>query len=313
MKTLIIGLGSIILIGLIAGMFIYENRDEDTLPQYQMDTGEPEDSSNATTQTEPQQEDLWPVDGDEISYSLQNEKLHITYDKGESWVTVPVEKDKLFAGEYNGNKQSLIDTIYILTEKQAAFLYAEGTNWEAQTVGIVYSEDQGKTWEKNIVTESFPALRFRKVDFVNDQFAYVILSGGRTMSQEGTQPYISEDGGKTWTQTNTPGTTRLVSDGAFINEKTGFLSYGTINPDQPDLYVTEDAGESWEMASFQMPEKYEPVFVTAEMPVKEEDHLAILVNQGPNGDYLGGKVKGKFISKDNGKTWDFSKEVQPNE
>lgn len=49
------------------------------------------------------------------------------------------------------------------------------------------------------------------------------------------------------------------------------------------------------------------------MPVKEEDHLAILVNQGPNGDYLGGKVKGKFISKDNGKTWDFSKEVQPNE
>ncbi len=29
--------------------------------------------------------------------------------------------------------------------------------------------------------------------------------------------------------------------------------------------------------------------------------------------YEGGKVKGKFISKDNGKTWEFSMEVQLNE
>jgi hypothetical protein len=51
----------------------------------------------------------------------------------------------------------------------------------------------------------------------------------------------------------------------------------------------------------------------AEVPFQEDDHLTVLINQGPNGDYLGGKVKGKFISSDNGKTWAFSMEVLPNE
>ncbi|NRG48323.1 oxidoreductase, partial [Bacillus sp. CRN 9] len=50
-----------------------------------------------------------------------------------------------------------------------------------------------------------------------------------------------------------------------------------------------------------------------EIPFKEGDHLAVLVNQGPNGDYDGGKVKGKFTSEDNGKTWDFAEEVKLNE
>jgi hypothetical protein len=51
----------------------------------------------------------------------------------------------------------------------------------------------------------------------------------------------------------------------------------------------------------------------AEVPFQEADHLAVFINQGPNGDYLGGKVKGKFISNDNGKTWKYSKELLPNE
>lgn len=107
--------------------------------------------------------------------------------------------------------------------------------------------------------------------------------------------------------------TRLISDGGFINESTGFLSFGTIDPREPDLYVTQDAGNTWEEAVFNIPEKYDDIFVSAEIPVKEESHLAVLVNQGPNGDYKGGATKGKFISEDNGKTWEFSKEVRPNE
>lgn len=41
--------------------------------------------------------------------------------------------------------------------------------------------------------------------------------------------------------------------------------------------------------------------------------MAVLVNQGPNGDYQGGNVEGKFISEDNGKTWEFTMEVPPSE
>ena len=47
----------------------------------------------------------------------------------------------------------------------------------------------------------------------------------------------------------------------------------------------------------------------AETPFIEDDHLAVLVNQGPNGDYQGGLLKGKFISKDNGLNWGFLEEV----
>jgi hypothetical protein len=50
-----------------------------------------------------------------------------------------------------------------------------------------------------------------------------------------------------------------------------------------------------------------------EVPFKEEDHLAVFINQGPHGDYESGKVKGKFISNDFGKTWEFSMEELPDE
>jgi hypothetical protein len=107
--------------------------------------------------------------------------------------------------------------------------------------------------------------------------------------------------------------TRLIKDGGFVDEHTGFLSSGFINPEEPDLYVTQDGGDSWVSASIPIPDQYNKIFVTAELPFKEEDHLAVLINQGPNGDYRGGKVKGKFLSKDNGLTWEFSAEVQANE
>lgn len=133
------------------------------------------------------------------------------------------------------------------------------------------------------------------------------------MSQEYSTAFLTYDGGETWEATADPPTTRLIANGGFIDETTGFLSYGTINPEEPDFYVTQDGGSTWDKAIFNIPEKYDKIFAQAEVPVKEENHLAILVNQGHNGDYQGGRVKGKFISKDNGLTWDFSMEVLPDE
>lgn len=66
------------------------------------------------------------------------------------------------------------------------------------------------------------------------------------------------------------------------------------------LYVTQDGGNIWSEAVITIPKKLKKIFVQAELPVKEGENLSVLVNQGPQGDYKGGKVKGKFISKDNG-------------
>ncbi|AHF06285.1 hypothetical protein [Desulfitobacterium metallireducens] len=39
--------------------------------------------------------------------------------------------------------------------------------------------------------------------------------------------------------------------------------------------------------------------------------LFVLVGQGPQGDYNGGRVMGKYQSNDKGKTWTFVEQVDP--
>lgn len=303
LNKLVIGVSSLVILILIISIFEYEKSIED-LP--------PTQNNVKPSEFEQAPEPLQPIlVTDSAGYSLKNDKLNITYDKGENWIAVPVEVDQLFTGEYNGNKTQLINGSFILTDKRATFIYGEGSFEYGYTIKLISTLDKGATWEQSVVYHEAPSIRFRKVDFLNDKFGYVILSGDRTMSQEWSTTFLTNDGGRTWREAAYPGTTRLIYDGGFVDVNTGFLSYGVINPEEPDFYVTTDAGLSWNKATFNIPEQYNRVFVTTEVPFIEDDHLAVLLNQGPNGDYMGGKVKGKFISYDHGLTWEFASEVKP--
>lgn len=303
MKYVMIGTACLMLIGIIAGTFFFEKAPDLKPPAEQ-----------AIEDPSPTPPPLHPVDETApVGYSLQQDQLQITYTKGEEWINVPLEKGTLFEGEYAGTEDVLIEGSYVLSPERAAFLYAMQKPGQDLGIKLLYSEDKGQTWENSVVTASYPPIRFRKVDFVTHSFGYVILSGDRTMSQELTTVYLTHDGGITWKETPRPDVTRLVYDGGFVDENTGFLSFGILNPEEPDLHVTEDGGKSWSNATVNIPDRYQKIFVMAEVPFKEEDHLAVYVNQGPNGDYEGGMVKGKFISEDQGLTWSFTEEVQPNE
>lgn len=310
MRNIILTTSLILAIILIIGTFIYQNQDIPTLP-YEKIISDYSDSSDEIEQPEP--EALQPVNNDTIDYTLQNNELNITYNNGNDWIKVPLDVDLLFSGEYQGNKQELIDGSYILTENYAAFLYPDDLNSNSPSIVLKYSHDQGKTWNDSVVADIFPQMRFRKVDFLNDEFGYVVISGGRTMSDEYSLAFLTKDGGETWQVTEELPTTRLIAYGGFVDEMTGILSYGTINPETPDVYVTQDGGATWEQAIFHIPDQYDQIFVQAEEPVIEGDYLSVLVNQGPNGDYAGGMVKGKFISEDKGLTWEFQMEVEPSE
>jgi hypothetical protein len=299
---MIIGTVSLIMVGLTVVTFFFEQHSELTATE----RNHPIEEQETQESVPPQQNPVQPIYIDDtIGYSLQNDQLQVTFNKGSDWVLVPVEKEKLYSGEYSGNKQELIENSFILTQNWAAFLYSEGNSLK-----LKYSINQGETWEDSVVTDQYPPIRFRKVEFLNDSFGYVIVSGDRTMSQEWTTVYITNDGGKQWKETSHSGVTRLIYDGGFVNENTGFLSFGILNPVEPNLYVTQDGGRSWSNASVSIPEKYHEIFVMAEVPFKEENHLAAFINQGPNGDYQGGKLKGKFTSNDNGNTWEFFKVVE---
>lgn len=310
MKKLMLGSSLLMLIVLLMGVFRY-HQDSTVLllprgEQYLM-----ESKSNQADQV--QQSPPIPVDQAKISYSLQNDELQITFDQGQHWQQVPIEKDALFTGEYTGNEQTLIPGSYYLSDAIVAFIYAIDGGQGSQQVSLKYSLNQGKTWEDSVIAEAFPIMRFRKVSFVNEQFGYVILTGDRTMSQEYSIAYVTYDGGTTWQATNDTGNTRLLADGGFVDETTGFMSYGIINPESPDLYVTQDGGDTWTKATINIPEKYTPIFVQAELPETVDDHLIMLINQGPSGDYQGGKVKGEFISMDQGLTWEFVRGVPVDE
>ncbi|WP_282137491.1 WD40/YVTN/BNR-like repeat-containing protein [Rossellomorea aquimaris] len=301
MKYIMIGTACLMVIGIIAGTFIFEKTPNVNQPET------PEISDSVPPPLQPVNEAA------PVGYSLQQDQLQITYNQGDEWVKVPIEKELLFEGEYSGNEDELIEASYVLNQNRAAFLYTHDYSSPDKGVRLIYSNNKGQTWENVKVTGSSPPIRFRKVDFINDSFAYAILSADRTMSQELTTVYLSKDGGKSWNEMPRPDIMRLISDGGFVDENTGFLSFGILNPEQPDLQVTQDGGQSWNEASMDIPDQYEKIFVIAEVPFKEENHLAVYVNQGPNGDYKGGKVKGKFISIDRGRTWSFQEEVQPDE
>ncbi|THE11735.1 oxidoreductase [Bacillus timonensis] len=300
MKNLLIVVSSLVILLLIISIFQYEKSFDGT-PPVQEDMSSPSENRERPESLQP------TIVADSIGYTLQNNELKITYDNGDDWVTVPVKVEQLFSGEYNGNQTELINDSFILTDKRATFLYIEGA------IKLITSLDKGVTWQESLIYQHDPGIRFRKVDFLNEKFGYVIVSGDRTMSQEWSATFMTNDGGKTWRETAYPGTTRLIYNGTFVDENTGFLSYGIINPEEPDFYVTTDSGFSWKKATFSIPEKYHQIFVTAELPFKEDDHFAVLLNQGPNGDYMGGKVKGKFVSFDQGLSWEFASEVAPNE
>lgn len=317
MKKIIVSMAVVMMLALVIATIYYERATDGFEALNQKEKAEKQALKESQQRIAEQEKQLQPIHPNEnnnrIGYSLQNNQLQITYDGGEIWKTVPIEKKNLFAGEYNGNQQELIPQSFILTDGLAAFLYGSGEPGANQHVMFTFSTDKGKTWHDSVVTEKFPGVRFRKVAFVNDRFGYVILSGGRTMSQEYSTVYITHNSGKDWEHVNNPDTTRLLSDGGFVDEQTGFLSYGTINPEEPDLYVSEDGGNTWQQSEVKIPKQYDKIFVTAEVPAKKGKYLVMDVGQGPNGDYLGGNVRGRFTSKDNGKTWQFEKEVQPDE
>lgn len=295
MKNYFIGTIIMIIVGVTVATYFIEKHPELT----SLGQNQTIEKQEAKESEPPQLSALQLINEDDpIGYSLENDQLQITFNEGSDWILVPVEKVKLFSGEYNGNEQELIENSYILSQNLASFLYSEG-----DSIKLKYTLNQGDTWEDSVVTAQYPPIRFRKVGFLNETFGYVIISGDRTMSQEWTTVYITNDGGKQWKETTHPGVTRLIYDGGFVDENTGFLSFGILNPVEPDLYITKDGGNSWSEATVSIPEKYHEIFVMAEVPFKEEDHLAIYINQGPNGDYESGKIKGKFISNDNGNTW----------
>ncbi|WP_052353866.1 WD40/YVTN/BNR-like repeat-containing protein [Neobacillus jeddahensis] len=243
-------------------------------------------------------------------YQLINEELQVTYDNGEHWQTVPALIDDVFAGGYPGSRQELMEGSYVISPERTAFVI--GNN---DQVRILLSEDKGKKWKEVPVPSTLPGIRMRLLGFTSEQDGYLILTGDKTMSWEANMIFKTHDGGLSWIAAGHVEEQRLITDGAFITDQLGFISFGSINVmDQlprPSLYRTTDGGKNWAEVDVPIPAEYKGIFIEAEVPTFDGSQGTLLVNQGPSGDYQGGKVKAKYISLDQGATWTFANLVDP--
>ena len=264
-------------------------------------------------------------------YEILNGELKVTYNDGLQWHLVPASIDELFAGDYRGTEQALMEEdyssleqkliqgSYIITPERTAFVIGEevaGFNdYEAIDYKVLLSSDKGETWERTTVTNS-PGVRVRFLGFTSEQNGYLIISFDRTMGFEGNAIYKTNDGGNSWWKAGSvEQTNRHVTSGSFINESLGFISFGSVrensNPERPSIYRTIDGGQNWDEINLPIPVEYKGIFTVAEQPSFDVSNGTLLVNQGPNGDYEGGKVLARYISADEGASWTFANLVDP--
>lgn len=244
-----------------------------------------------------------------IDHQLTSEELQVTYNGGESWVIVPGSVEKLVGIDYLGR---LREGSYVLSEEKTAFLFNKDNS-----LRIILSSDKGAYWE-DVTIPSYDQVeqRLAFIGFTSAQEGYLIFTGERTMSFEAHFVFKTDDGGKTWHPASpVEGVHSMMTGAGFINEQLGFISFGEIryeeNAPRPHLYRTNNGAKSWEFVDVPLPEEYEGYFTVAEIPSFHEGEGTLLVNQGPEGDYLGGKVLAKFTSQDEGETWTFAGLVDP--
>lgn len=136
---------------------------------------------------------------------------------------------------------------------------------------------------------------------------YVLIAtadGGNSAVMVNQDPYLGSGGGAKWIS--------FLQDG-----QTGFSCLTYSGGSYGSLYRTEDGGRSFENVEYpsakaKLPDgTYYNPFVMPEKVYEKDGKLYMEVGQGPDGDYYGenGYCHGLYISEDNGRTWDYVKEI----
>lgn len=237
------------------------------------------------------------------SYYLDGHNIKVTYDKGESWINVPIDAKVLFdRGEPLRNTDELQNGSFIITSKNTSFVYGGS---DRLPITVLISGDKGITWRKSLVTNETEGSRQLFIDFISDKDGHVVTSGDRAMSSEMTYVYETTDGGCSWSKIGDTSkiTHTLVNGAAFSTDKIGFICYKSYDK-YPNIRYTTDKGNNWTQLKLPLHTEYEGKFTEAQQPKFEGKKGVILVGQGNNGE-LGKEKMAKFTTEDYGLTWKF--------
>lgn len=151
-----------------------------------------------------------------------------------------------------------------------------------------------------------------------DEIYVVELTGAATGISQWTIGKITNNGTK-YTKINTievsaPSKIEFFEDGlGFLEEADGIYCPSS------ELLITRDSGKTFEVIDFPdgeftlsdpNGEEWDNCYDYYYLPTREDNGtLTVLVSGGYEGGYNGGKTRAKYISKDNGETWEFVSEV----
>lgn len=243
-------------------------------------------------------------------YKIDGGQLSVSFDGGESFVSVPVDLKNLPLTA----EDDLAEGSYYLSQENVAFLTGGATvNGEKIPVNVVYSGDSGATWVTSEVDSVFD-VSYYYMNMFNEKEGVIVLGYAATATEEFSKIYYTFDGGETWQAKGSGPRNTPIKGVNFIDRDTGFFSYVHDSSSPGNLYVTRDGASNFSAVSFPPQQldsdagdkKWEEVYKEATVPVmNEEGVLEVFLTQGADGTYHDGKTAAKYISEDKGINWKY--------
>ena len=119
----------------------------------------------------------------------------VSWNGGADWTEVPVSLEKLTerGDEMDGQLSGIQEKSYVVSETMTAFAYGGS---RTVPVSVTFSLDKGKNWKTIVVTNEAVSVRRLFLSFPDAEHGFLIFTGDRTMHQEGSSIYRTEDGGE---------------------------------------------------------------------------------------------------------------------
>lgn len=248
------------------------------------------------------------------SYSFTNPDLSFSYDNGKYQCSFPSEwESKIVPSTFKTGG------FCVSPDKTAV------TCIQNDTIVIVYSDDEGKTWKTSapILPSQIPSDLTggqhpdsivgevsAKFDFPSKSCGYLLICGGCGMSQERLHDlFKTVDGGKTWKYVDSNfQDSNYVTDMHFTDSKTGYICNSCAAMFQTNVYRTTDGGATWTKTELPLTkdsnayDKYGSPTVFAPYFIGSKGYILAYCDDNPN-------TTATFIycvSSDNGKTWKYA-------
>ena len=252
-----------------------------------------------------------PQTAQKDAYRVRDDVLSFTWDYGHRWTSLNLSKDAVGSILQNGSSTKLQDGCWHVADDFSYVVFGRAP------LTVLFSSNQGKTWETYPVTNSGSidgGIASRYVAFTDNGAAAVAVGLEGTHDYKGSLLYTTASAGSAWVSRKTPSTQTLTGMN-FLSPEIGFLSYTDTAGDRGELYETADGGQTFTKAV--LPDgnlsetgnsvvsglTFGQVYDTPQVPVLENGVPVLYVTQGSDGDF--GTYRARYESKDNGKSWQY--------